>query len=648
MSACASILVTVQQPPTGQCRRTLLDLLPGGRGGARGTASDSASVLWTTSGTGSFASPSSLATSYTPSLADVTAGFGHPDPDGESDGALPRGGDLERHPHLHGLARASSTSMTGTSDSFRERKSHSRSAAAVRSTRSAAMHSRRSRAPSTAVTAGGTVNVAAGSYVENVTIAKSLSLVGPQAGVDARGRVGAEATISPAVAGTPAMNVAFSGTLTIDGFWFSGGTAFGLIMTTVGPNNGMQIVNDRFSGYTGAALFLNRGGADITIDKNVMDGSSLPGSGQALFCNGPQNYFGLWITNNWFINNTGRYGYFVDGNHNVTESATRAPLISGNLFDNNIQGMNLGSRSFGTFAAPVLGPYGGTISENTFSNNAFDGIQAGIQHVLVTRNTFTNNGRTGVALTAFSNLGLDRGAQNSVITENVFSGNVQEDIFFTSVQAPGLISTNRANGNRFGSATAVTYNEATLAEQETIDCSANWWGSNTGPTLATHPGGVGSLIAGAASSKVDFTPWLNSGTDTALLTAGFQGDVSSIHVDDDSIQSGAAGRVTEGVDRRHDGRARPGPCGDLRRERDGFEALHDRRRGLGRQRSREPGDAHDRPGRQRLLPRDLDRGDGLERRQPAGAAAICGRRERPRATGSRWRSPRATSCTSRR
>ena len=99
------------------------------------------------------------------------------------------------------------------------------------------------------------------------------------------------------------------------------------------------IANNRFSSYPGAAVFwMNRGGSDITIDKNVMDGSNIAGSGQAIFSNGPQSYVGLYITNNNIINNTGRYGFFVDGTHNVGESATRAPSISGNLFNNNLQG----------------------------------------------------------------------------------------------------------------------------------------------------------------------------------------------------------------------------------------------------------------------------------------------------------------------
>src|SRR5207302_8252379 len=131
--------------------------------------------------------------------------------------------------------------------------------------------------------------------------------------------------------------------------------------------------------------------------------------------NGPQNFNGLHITNNNIVNNTGRYGFFVDGNHNVGESATRAALIDGNLFDNNLQGLNLGSRSFGSLGTPTLGTYAGTISKNTFSNNVLDGIQGGIQHVLVTQNTFLNNARWGLNLTSFGNSAADRGAQNSVV-----------------------------------------------------------------------------------------------------------------------------------------------------------------------------------------------------------------------------------------
>ncbi len=71
-----------------------------------------------------------------------------------------------------------------------------------------------------------------------------------------------------------------------------------------------------------------------------------------------------------------------------------------------------------------------------------------------------------------------------------------------------------------------------------VDASGNWWGSNDAATVKAQADG---------GTDVDYSPWLDSDTDTSG-DPGFQGDFSVLHVDDDSPQSGAAGHIQEGVD----------------------------------------------------------------------------------------------------
>ena len=72
-STCVSTTVTVVPPPSATAGPDQTSC-GGGAVNITATASDSASTAWTTSGTGTFGNASLLATTYTPSGADITAG----------------------------------------------------------------------------------------------------------------------------------------------------------------------------------------------------------------------------------------------------------------------------------------------------------------------------------------------------------------------------------------------------------------------------------------------------------------------------------------------------------------------------------------------------------------------------------------------
>src|SRR6266404_659614 len=87
-----------------------------------------------------------------------------------------------------------------------------------------------------------TINVAAGTYNENVIIPRSLTLNGAHAGIDARGRSGAESIINGGVLAN--ITITANG-VTVDGFTLNGPSSPGtaaIVMQT--GNTGETIQND--------------------------------------------------------------------------------------------------------------------------------------------------------------------------------------------------------------------------------------------------------------------------------------------------------------------------------------------------------------------------------------------------------------------
>ncbi len=105
----------------------------------------------------------------------------------------------------------------------------------------------------------------------------------------------------------------------------------------------------------------------------------------------------------------------------------------------------------------------------------------------------------------------------------------------------GLVLTSAGTASITGSDLSGVVDKAvTNAAGGVIDASGNWWGTTSGAAvLAKTDGPTGS---------VDFTPFLDSSTDGNGATAGFVGDLSYLHVTALGGQSGAVGRIQEGVD----------------------------------------------------------------------------------------------------
>lgn len=383
-----------------------------------------------------------------------------------------------------------------------------------------------------AVDAGGTVYVAAGSYTENLVLTKRVTLLGAQAGVDARGRAVSESIVSPATASLETLGLQSNvGGITVDGFTFSGGTSsFGVIRSTTGTLDNLQLLNNRVVAFTGKAVNLDNSGTDITVDRNVFDGSSNTAAVSGVFHLDTDTFTGFYFTNNWVLNAPFTEGFYVDGNRNVGPSAARSPLISGNKFSNNSVGGNVGKRSL----------LNATISENEFRDNTNDGLQGGPKDSLITRNVFSGNDRWGLALTSFSDMAVGKGAINNTVSENFFSNNTGQassgDILMSSAQATGNAGSNLIVGNSLQSPVGLSY-----AGSETIKAGSNWWGTNSDAA-------VSAKIVGAGSANVDRTPYFDAGTDTDGTTAGFQGDYSRLHATVSGAQVGATGRIQEAID----------------------------------------------------------------------------------------------------
>jgi len=187
--------------------------------------------------------------------------------------------------------------------------------------------------------------------------------------------------------------------------------------------------------------------------------------------------------------------------------------------------------------------FGSGASNSVYDNNIYTGKGDGdwLDYALdisngavitVQNSTITNCtgvagiwGSAGVLVTSYYGPGTEALIKNNTITNNttgIASGYDETDTTVT------IAHNNDLSGNDYG----VQNTSSTVI----VDASANWWGDNT-------PAGVAAVV----DADIDYTPWLHDGTDQSS-DPGFQPDLSHMHVDDDSPQTGTAGRIQEAID----------------------------------------------------------------------------------------------------
>ena len=368
-----------------------------------------------------------------------------------------------------------------------------------------------------------TVHVAAGTYPELVSVDKSLTFKGANAGIHAgvaAGTRGAESIVkgfrNPGNPGTVQYD------FTLDGFRIDpqgdaaliGATTQPLVWIHGGPT--VSIVNNVMSGgpfvpnctYTCTAMTdyaVTVRSGDIDISDNRIENFRRP-------VNVNQSTPGTPITSAAVSNNV------------ITGVTSRGISIAPSTGQNAMPGISVtGNQVDAVGRTAPSSPAGITVSshDNVISGNTFTGLSSGVyidlckkfstQNNDISDNTFSGNG-TGLSI----GVNQDGGACINGTAEG--SGNW--------VVGGGKLDGLSVNGNTFSGNTsyAIRHNPNWVLSWDPgsvfvpvystgpLDASCNFYGNASGPTNAANPSGTGEAVSfpGPPHAELVFTPWLTS------------------------------------------------------------------------------------------------------------------------------------------
>ncbi len=314
-----------------------------------------------------------------------------------------------------------------------------------------------------------TVKVCPGTYNESVTISKTLTLIGAKAGVDARTR----ATTGESIINSSCSPVQiFADNVVVDGFTVQGSTdldpcTIAGIYTNPGGfgyHGGYQILNNIVQNNIIGIEMDNDGVLPAKVARNLIQNNNNPG---------PDGGTGI-------DTNFGAIKVVVDSNKFAGQTNSGIDLV-------NAGGSNL-----------------------TFSSNEFDSNRRAI-------------GLGGVTSSAIAGNNIHNSNDPATADIRIFGGVSSLSITCNNL-ANGLGRAIRINDAGFGPSSSISINKNNISGYPTgleenlggyiggfnsLDATNNWWGSSTGPTIASNPGGTGELIIDE-DGVVKYSPFLTS------------------------------------------------------------------------------------------------------------------------------------------
>lgn len=345
---------------------------------------------------------------------------------------------------------------------------------------------------------GATINVDAGTYDETVTVNKSLTINGAQAGVDARGTRGAESIVyaTQTVFDITANDVTING-FTIEGDDANIGAALGAGVLMAPSIHGTHVLDNIIqSNVTGIYLSNNSNTDACIIQNNLIQNNFETGNN--------------WATEEW----NGSRGIYTDGT--VSGGYLTNVLINANTIANS--NFNAGDEDEGIIALQAL--TAGKQFNITITNNTLGSESKALLATNVTNLTFLGNTCTNFDDASSGPVRFEGDANVVNIQYNSIYDNSGPGVAADSSGAPGDSSGFVVNNNNIYANDGIGVLVIANVYDGPLIAVNDWWGSASGPSgdgLGTGQAvwgngnsGHGITPSGSAGGNVTFSPWATS------------------------------------------------------------------------------------------------------------------------------------------